>query len=193
MFIWEKATCFFEQLFPGVARTWWTLRRVTFFLGPKSRFLVQKSNFCRTTLILVNDPFLALGITVNFPRWDQFFDFPFRSYSCFHKKKQLTRQKVFPLPTVRAPSAGNSPSALSAQAHALRALAGSMQLPLNSNRDRHQLIFRKSQKRNIHFHLFLKFHRGPVKESTSKVAPVFGVDSFPNIFKFSYSKKMSEY
>jgi len=43
--------------------------------------------------------------------WDRFFDFPFRSYSCFHKKIWLTRQKVFPLLT-----ASNSPSALSAQA-----------------------------------------------------------------------------
>ena len=37
------------------------------FLGPKFRFLVQKSDFCHTTPILVNDPFLALGMTVNFP------------------------------------------------------------------------------------------------------------------------------
>ena len=32
------------------------------------------------------------------------------------EKKRLTRQKVFPLPTVGAPSASNSPSALSARA-----------------------------------------------------------------------------
>ena len=32
------------------------------------------------------------------------------------KKIELTRQKVFPLPTVGAPSASNSPSALSARA-----------------------------------------------------------------------------
>ena len=36
--IWAKATFFFEQLFPGVARTWWTSRS-EFFLGPKSRFI----------------------------------------------------------------------------------------------------------------------------------------------------------
>ena len=162
------------------------IKKWLLFFGPKISVFGKKSNFCHTTPIFVDDPFLALDMTVNFPPWKRFFDFPFRSYSCFRKKIWLTAQKVFFPPTVGVPSASNSPSALSAQAHALRALAGSMQLPLNSNRDRHQLIFRKSQKRNIHFHLFLKSHRGPVKESTSKVAPVFGVDSFPNIFKFSH-------
>ena len=63
-----------------------------------------------------NDPFLALGMTVNFPPWEQFFDFPFRSYSCFRKKIWLTAQKVFPPPTVGVPSASKSLSALSAQA-----------------------------------------------------------------------------
>ena len=60
----------------------------------------QKSDFCHTTPILVDDPFLALGMTVNFPPWKPFFDFPFRSYSCFRKKIRLTRQKVFPPPIV---------------------------------------------------------------------------------------------
>merc|ERR1711978_53373 len=86
------------------------------FFGPKFRFLVQKSDFCHTTPILVDDPFLALGMTVNFPHWERFFDFPFQSYSSFRKKNLLTSQKVFPLPTVGAPSASKSPSALSAQA-----------------------------------------------------------------------------
>ena len=69
-------------------------------MGPKFRFLVQKSDFCHTTPILVDDPILALGMTVNFPPWERFFDFPFRSYSCFRKQIRLTCQKVFPLPTV---------------------------------------------------------------------------------------------
>ena len=86
IFIWEKVTFFFEQLFPVVAKTWLELRSESFFLGPKSRFLVQKSIFCHTTPILVNDPFLALGMTVNFPPWDRFFDFLFRSYSCFRAR-----------------------------------------------------------------------------------------------------------
>ena len=120
--IWEKATFFFKQLFPVVARTWWAPRSERLFLGPKFRFLAQKSDFCHTTPILVDDPFLALGMTVNFPPWKPFFDFPFRSYSCFRKKIWLTAQKVFPPPTVGVPSASKSPSALSAQALRARAL-----------------------------------------------------------------------
>ena len=57
------------------------------FLGPKFRFLVKKSNFCQTTPILVNGPFVALGETVHFPPWEQFFDLLFPSYSHFRKKK----------------------------------------------------------------------------------------------------------
>ena len=52
----------------------------------------------------VNGLFVALGKTVHFAPWDRFFDFSFM------------RQKVFPHPTVGAPSASNSPSALSARA-----------------------------------------------------------------------------
>ena len=115
LIIWAKALFFFEQLFPVVARTWLELKSECLFLGPKFRFLVQKSDFCHTTPILVNDPFLALTMTVNFPPWKRFFDFPFWSYSCFRKKIRLTAQKVFPPPTVGVPSASNSPSALSAR------------------------------------------------------------------------------
>merc|ERR1712147_209506 len=116
LIIWAKATFFFEHFFPVVARTWFARRSERLFFGPKFRFLVQKSDFCHTTPILVDDPILALGMTVNFPPWERFFDFPFRSYSCFRKKIQLTHQKVFPPPTVGVPSASKSPSALSAQA-----------------------------------------------------------------------------
>ena len=116
LIIWAKALFFFEQLFPVVARTWLRSKSDSFFLGPKFWFLAKKSNFCHTTPILVDDPFLALGMTVNFPLWKPFFDSPFRSYSCFRKKIWLTRQNVFPPPTVGVPSASKSPSALSAQA-----------------------------------------------------------------------------
>ena len=90
------------------------------FFGPKFQFLAKKSDFCHTTPISVNSPFVALRVTVHFPPWERFFDFPFPSYSHFRKKIRLTQQKVFPLPTVGAPSASNSPGALSAQARALR-------------------------------------------------------------------------
>ena len=67
-----------------------------FFLGPKSRFLAEKSDFCHTTPILVDVPFLALCMTVNFPPWERFFDFPFRSYSCFRKKNLVDPSKSLP-------------------------------------------------------------------------------------------------
>ena len=98
LIIWAKALFFFEQLFPVVARTWLGAKSVCLFLGPNFRFLAQKSDFCHTTPILVDEPLLALGMTVNFPPWKTFFDFPIRSYSCFRKKIRLTSQKVFPLP-----------------------------------------------------------------------------------------------
>ena len=80
LIIWAKATFFFEQLFPVVARTWLGYKSGTYFLGPKFRFLAKKSDFCHTTPILVDDPFLALDMTVNFPPWKRFFDFPFRMF-----------------------------------------------------------------------------------------------------------------
>ena len=86
LIIWAKANFFFEQLFPVVARTWLGLKSGSFFFGPKFWFLAKKSDFCHTTPIFVDDPFLALVMTVNFPPWERFFDFPFRSYSCFCKK-----------------------------------------------------------------------------------------------------------
>ena len=89
LIIWAKALFFFEQLFPVVARTWLGEKSVCLFLGPKFRFLAQKSNLCHTTPILVDDPFLALD---------------------------MTAQKGFPPPTVGVLSASKSRSALSAQA-----------------------------------------------------------------------------
>ena len=80
-----------------------------------TKAIAQKSDFCHMTPIFVDDPFLALDMTVNFPPWKRFFDFPIRSYSCFRKKIRLTAQTVFPPPTVGAPSASNSPGALSAR------------------------------------------------------------------------------
>ena len=88
LIIWAKALFFFEQLFPVVARTWLGLKSECLFFGPKFWFLAQKSNFCHTTPILVDDPFLALSMTVKFPPWERFFDFLFWSYSSFRKKKK---------------------------------------------------------------------------------------------------------
>ena len=63
---------------------------MSFFWGPKSRFLAKKSDFCDTTPILVNGPFVALRETVHFSPWDRFFDFPFPRCSSFRKKTWLT-------------------------------------------------------------------------------------------------------
>ena len=98
LIIWAKALFFFEQLFPVVARTWLELRSGPLFLGPKFRFLVQKSDFCHRTPILDNDPFLALGVTVNFQPWDRFFDFLLQSYSSFRKKNPVDLSKSLPPP-----------------------------------------------------------------------------------------------
>ena len=47
---------------------------------------------------------------------DLVYDFSFPSYARFREGTRPMPQKVFPHPTVRAPSASNSPSALSARA-----------------------------------------------------------------------------
>ena len=60
LIIWAKALFFFEQLFTVMAKTWLEYRS-DFFWGPKSQFLAKKSDFCHTTPILVNCPFVALG------------------------------------------------------------------------------------------------------------------------------------
>ena len=61
--------------------------------------------------------FVALGETVHFQPSERLSTFRFWVTVLFVKKKtRPTRQKVFPHPTVGAPSASNSPSALIAQA-----------------------------------------------------------------------------
>ena len=96
-----------------MARTWWILKSGSSILGPKSQFLAKKSDFCHTTPILINSPFVALGEAVHFPPWERFSDFPFQSYSSFCKKNPVDPSKSLPPPhwggTV---SASNSPSAL---------------------------------------------------------------------------------
>ena len=67
LIIWAKGPFFFEQLFSVVARTWLGAKSERLFLGPKFQFLAKKSDFCHTTPIFVDDPFLALDMTVNFP------------------------------------------------------------------------------------------------------------------------------
>ena len=53
------------------------------FFGPKILVFGPKIRFLPYDPILVNDAFVALGVTVHFPHWERFFDFPFPSYSHF--------------------------------------------------------------------------------------------------------------
>merc|ERR1711952_189764 len=129
LIIWAKATFFFEQLFSVVARTWLGEKSGTLFLGQKFQFLAKKSNFCHTTPIFVDDPFLALDMTVIFHLGNDFSTFRSGVTAVSVKKSGRRLKKSSPLPPVGVPSASNSPSALSAQAlraRALRARAGSI-------------------------------------------------------------------
>ena len=81
------------------------------------------STVCLSTTNLVNGPFVALKETVHFPSRVQFFDLFFPSHGlCRKLKNRSTRQKVFPLPTVGATSASNSPSSQRAGASGPRGL-----------------------------------------------------------------------
>ena len=43
-----------------------------FFWARNPGFVAKKSEFCHTTPILVNGPFVSLGVTVHFPPWERF-------------------------------------------------------------------------------------------------------------------------
>ena len=73
------------------------IKKWTLFLGPKSRF------WPKTPIFAIRPQFwsiLALGETVHFPPWEQFFDFPFLSYSCFRKKNLVDTPSSFPIPSL---------------------------------------------------------------------------------------------
>ena len=84
------------------------------FFGPKISDFGPKLLFYHMAPNFVNGPFVALGETVHLAPWDRFSTF-FRVTAVFIKNRP-TRQKVSPYPTVGAPSASNSPSALGTQA-----------------------------------------------------------------------------
>ena len=107
----------FPTTLPGRGRNMVSPKKWVIFFGPENSIFGPKIRFCFTTPTFDNGLFVALGQTDHFAPWDRFFDFSFPSYSLFVKRKsQSTHQKVFPHPPVRAPSASNSPSALSARA-----------------------------------------------------------------------------
>ena len=92
-----------EKLFPR-----WEMNRLSEgYKGPLTKigvvwqkldFWSKNPIFCRSTPISVNGPYVALGVTVHFPPWEQFFDFPFQSYSSFRKKKLVDSSKCLPPP-----------------------------------------------------------------------------------------------
>ena len=59
-----KGNFFLWTTFSGRGQNMVRVQKWALFLGPKSLFFVQKSDFCHPTPILVNDSFLALGMTV---------------------------------------------------------------------------------------------------------------------------------
>ena len=110
-----------------MARTWFRLRSVHFFLAPKIRNSARKSVFSYGNLFFCTETRIAQVVTQILRPTDLVYDFSFPSYARFREGTRPMPQKVFPHPTVRAPSASNSPSALSARAlraRALRARAG---------------------------------------------------------------------
>merc|ERR1711952_376565 len=83
LIIWAKATFF------GRGQNMVRIKKCMPFFWPKISVFGQKIRFLPYDPNFVDDPFLALDMTVNFPPWKRFFDFPFRSYSCFRKKIRL--------------------------------------------------------------------------------------------------------
>ena len=131
-----------------MARTWFRLRSGCFFLAPKIRISARKSVFSYGNLFFCTETRIAQVVTQILRPTDLVYDFSFPSYARFREGTRPMPQKVFPHPTVRAPSASNSPSALSA----LRARAGSSSLPLK------RLI--SGENNNCQFHIVKLNHLG---------------------------------
>merc|ERR1711952_513837 len=93
-----KGHFFFEQLFSVVARTWLGAKSECLFLGQKFQFLAKKSDFCHTIPIFVDDPFLALDMTVIFHLGNDFSTFRSGVTAVSVKKSGCRLKKSSPLP-----------------------------------------------------------------------------------------------
>ena len=122
-----------------MARTWLELRSGCFFLAPKIRILARKSIFSYGNLFFRTATWVAQVVTQILRPTDLVYDFSFPSYARFREGTRPMPQKVFPHPTVRAPSASNSPSALSARAGYKSVKLGSFHLTLFWNSEQHSL------------------------------------------------------
>ena len=83
---------------------------------PKIRISARKSVFSYGNLFFRTAIWVAQVVTQILRPTDLVYDFSFPSYARFREGTRPMPQKVFSHPTVRAPSASNSPSSLSAQA-----------------------------------------------------------------------------
>ena len=92
------------------------IEKWVFFLAPKIRISARKSIFSYGNLFFRTATWVAQVVTQILRPTDLVYDFSFPSYARFREGTRPMPQKVFPHPTVRAPSASNSPSALSARA-----------------------------------------------------------------------------
>ena len=100
---------FIGQHCPVVAGKWLGVRSE--FFGPKFSDFGLKIRFCYGTPIFVNCLFVALSTTVILAPLDRIFELRPFSWG-----EPCNAAKSLPHPTVGAPSASNSPSALSARA-----------------------------------------------------------------------------
>ena len=118
-----KGHLFVCTTFPGPGKNTFRVKKCFFWARD---LLAQKSDFGHTTPNFDIGPFVTLGEAIHFKPLERFFDFSCPSYGHFRKKKKnlADASKSLPPPhcTVGAPSASNSPSALSEQALRARAL-----------------------------------------------------------------------
>ena len=113
IFIWEKG--FVCTTFHGRGQNMDGTKKATIFFGPETSVFARKSVFCITTPVFVNSPIVARREMVHFAPSERFFDFLFPSWVVF-AKSPADAPKSLPPPHSGAPSARNSPSALSARA-----------------------------------------------------------------------------
>ena len=95
-------------------------KKWVFFFGPKNSDFGPKIRFSYGNLFFCTESRIAQVVTQILRPTDLVYDFLFPSYARFREGTRPMPQKVLPHPTVRAPSASNSPSALSAPARQKR-------------------------------------------------------------------------
>ena len=90
-YLFGKRQLFLWTTFSGRGQNMVSIKKWTLFFRPEISFLAQRSDFCHTTPILINSPFVAHGLFI--PTLISIFRLCIPELC---KKKRLTRQKVFP-------------------------------------------------------------------------------------------------